>query len=87
MYKAESMESDNVGKIFMPGEKVLKFEESSEQGKVVIGPGLKRLSSALVSTKAGVLRHKEPNIWWIDSCQKRVSLMWITQYHVLSLIE
>jgi len=56
-----------------PGDKVLELEEfSSNKTPVVIGPGLKREGTSLIAVKPGVLIHKEPNVWFVDCCQKRV---------------
>lgn len=41
--------------------------------KLVCGPGLRRSGDRLLVCRSGVLRHKEPNMFWIDSQQKRVS--------------
>ena len=30
-------------------------------------------TNIVVATKPGLLKHKEPNIWCIDSCERRVS--------------
>ena len=68
------MEGDNQEVVCMPGEKI-EVPESilEEHGKVVLGPGIRRKANSLIASKAGVLRFKEPNVWWIDNCQKRVS--------------
>uniref|UniRef100_A0A665UJR4 Exosome component 3 n=1 Tax=Echeneis naucrates TaxID=173247 RepID=A0A665UJR4_ECHNA len=39
--------------------------------RVVCGPGLRRSGDRLLVCKSGVLRHKQPNVFWIDSQQRR----------------
>ena len=60
-------------KIVISGDILPKLSESEQSGKIVLGPGLKRDKGNVVATKSGVIRHKEPNVYWIDSHQKRVS--------------
>ncbi|XP_007890128.2 exosome complex component RRP40 [Callorhinchus milii] len=38
---------------------------------VTCGPGLRREGDSVLVCKCGELRHKEPNIYWVDSQQKR----------------
>lgn len=61
-----------VGKIYMPGDKLENLKVSEKSSKAVIGPGLRQEAEEVFVSKPGVLRHKEPNIYWIDSHQKRV---------------
>ena len=46
--------------------------KSQENKQFVIGPGLRKDQSSIVSMKCGFLKRKE-NFYWIDSYQKRVS--------------
>ncbi|KAM3612130.1 uncharacterized protein V6R79_003323 [Siganus canaliculatus] len=67
-----------VGHVLLPGD---EFSSSTDHSiplagpvkaeKVVCGPGLRRSGDRLLVCKSGVLRHKEPNVFWIDSQQKR----------------
>ncbi|XP_048408630.1 exosome complex component RRP40-like [Stegostoma tigrinum] len=64
-----------VSQVVLPGD-VLTFPPNSGD-RVLCGPGLRRqgcgqLSGhALVACKSGVLRHKEPSVYWVESQQKR----------------
>ncbi|XP_006629821.1 exosome complex component RRP40 [Lepisosteus oculatus] len=65
---------ERVGEVLLPGD-VFSFEspgsESNIQDKVICGPGLRRNGDEILVCKSGILRHKEPNLYWIDSQQKR----------------
>lgn len=72
---------DKVGQILVPGdefccvsEDTISLTAHAQPEKVVCGPGLRRSANRLQVCKSGVLRHKEPNMFWMDSQQKRVSL-------------
>jgi exosome complex component RRP40 len=68
----EEMDTTANLRIVMPGEVILTSKEiKKEIKKIVLGPGLKTDFENIVVTKAGVLRKKEPNTYWIDSYQKR----------------
>lgn len=57
--------------LVVPGDEI----EIKKKGdvEVIIGPGLrKNTQNSIVATKAGLLRQKENNFFWIDSYQKRV---------------
>ncbi|CAH1772438.1 unnamed protein product [Owenia fusiformis] len=62
---------EHVGKIFMPGDVLSNLQASQKSGKVVLGPGLKCDNDSVFVNKPGVLKHKEPNFYWIDSHQKK----------------
>ena len=61
-----------MGKVFLPGDVLSNLKESEKTAKVVLGPGLRQESEEIVVSKPGILRFKEPNIYWIDCHQKRV---------------
>ena len=65
---------DHVGQVFIPGDVLKGLKESEKTSKVVLGPGLRQESEEIVVSKPGVLRFKEPNIYWIDCHQKRVHI-------------
>lgn len=72
---------DKVGQILVPGdefccgsEDTISLTAHAQPEKVVFGPGLRRSANRLQVCKSGVLRHKEPNMFWMDSQQRRVSL-------------
>ena len=56
----------------MPGDIVDNLKVSEKTSKAVLGPGLRQEIETIIVSKPGILRHKEPNIYWIDSHQKRV---------------
>ncbi|XP_053321777.1 exosome complex component RRP40 [Spea bombifrons] len=74
---------DAIGQVVLPGdvlllaarseEGLLSLSGSSQPGrvKVVCGPGLLRRGDDLQVSKCGLLRHKEPAVYWVDSQQKR----------------
>ncbi len=39
--------------------------------KVIIGPGLRREGERILVIKPGILRFKEPGVFWVDSHLKR----------------
>lgn len=70
---------DKVGEVLLPGDEfscetddTISLTDHVKPEKVVCGPGLRRSGDRLVVCKSGVLRHKQPNVFWIDSQQRRV---------------
>ncbi|CAB1337323.1 unnamed protein product [Coregonus sp. 'balchen'] len=66
---------DKVGDVLLPGD-VFSFQmpesiTDSKPEKVVCGPGLRRNGDEVLVCKSGILRHKQPNLYWIDSQQRR----------------
>ncbi|EDV32532.1 uncharacterized protein Dana_GF14006 [Drosophila ananassae] len=59
------------GTIVMPGERIASIEEVAKTKRVILGPGLRRVDDTVVASKAGPLRHKEPNTFWVDNYQRR----------------
>ncbi|XP_035274054.1 exosome complex component RRP40-like [Anguilla anguilla] len=59
---------EKVGEVLLPGD-IFSFENTSE--KVICGPGLRRNGDEVLVCKSGILRHKHPNMYWVDSQQKR----------------
>ncbi|XP_039251483.2 exosome complex component RRP40-like [Styela clava] len=59
--------------VVMPGdiitEQVLDLIGKNE--RVKLGPGLRQGNDSIVVCKSGILRHKQPSMFWIDSHQKR----------------
>ncbi len=63
-----------VGGIYLPGDTLEGLKESEKSGRSVLGPGLKKDGDLITVIKPGILKFKEPNIYWIDCHQKRVIL-------------
>lgn len=58
--------------ILLPGDRVPEVEEIAATRKVILGPGLRRLDeSHVVAYRSGILQRREPNIFWVNSYQKR----------------
>eukprot|EP00058_Branchiostoma_floridae_P017148 XP_002602636.1 hypothetical protein BRAFLDRAFT_123025 [Branchiostoma floridae] len=64
--------ADSVGKVVIPGDILSEFRASEKTSKVALGPGLRQEGEEVLVTKGGILRHKEPNLYWIDCHQRRV---------------
>ena len=65
--------SENHVEIVLPGDTVTDLL-ISEKATFRLGPGLRQESEQVIACKCGVLRRKEPNLYWVDNHQKRVSL-------------
>ncbi|KAL0125127.1 hypothetical protein PUN28_004339 [Cardiocondyla obscurior] len=66
----------NVDDTVMPGDSLgnvasLKKEGKNEKEVVILGPGLRREGEAVLVCKAGILRKREPAVYYVDSYQKR----------------
>ncbi|XP_054886384.1 uncharacterized protein LOC129360295 [Poeciliopsis prolifica] len=73
-----SVLKERVGEILLPGDEfccgpqdTLPLTDSGKAGRLVAGPGLRRSGDRLLVSRSGVLRHKEPNKFWIESQQRR----------------
>lgn len=56
----------------MPGDRLHEAEDIAATRKVVLGPGLQRLNKTeVVAYRCGKLQYREPNIFWLDSYQRR----------------
>ncbi|KAM5193169.1 exosome complex component RRP40 [Mantella aurantiaca] len=74
---------DAVGEVVLPGDVLVVSVQtgdgslslsplcSSGRERVVCGPGLTRHGDSLQVTKCGVLRRREPSVYWVDSQQRR----------------
>lgn len=58
-------------RLLMPGDIVADVQKIAASRKVILGPGLRKHNDTVVACKAGVLNTRAPNIYWIDSYQKR----------------
>jgi len=62
-----------LGTLMFPGESIDDLK-TDKNGKTILGPGLRRTYAAIHIIKAGILQFKEPNEYWIESPEKRVSI-------------
>lgn len=60
-----------VGDVVLPGDYCNEIFSVGMKSKVVIGPGLRKEVDHVYITKAGILRKRNPNTFWVDSYQKR----------------
>ncbi|XP_026761836.2 exosome complex component RRP40 [Galleria mellonella] len=60
-----------VDDVVLPGDFSEEIDTAGEKGKVILGPGLRKEIDKVYITKAGVLRKRAPNTFWVDSYQKR----------------
>lgn len=73
-----SVLKERVGQVLLPGDEfccgpqdTLPLTDSGKTERLVAGPGLRRSGDRLLVSRSGVLRHKEPNKFWIESQQRR----------------
>jgi len=63
----------HVGDVVLPGDEIhIDSENADDKSSIVIGPGLHQSLDSVIATKPGVLRFREPAVYWIDCHQKRV---------------
>ncbi|XP_069684188.1 exosome complex component RRP40 [Periplaneta americana] len=60
----------NVGDVVLPGD-LLTITNSDNRRKAILGPGLRLNLDQVLITTCGVLRKKDPNIYWVDCYRKR----------------
>lgn len=60
-----------VGDVIMPGDIAADAQQASQNKKIILGPGLRKQGDTVIACKAGILKSKAPNTFWIDSYQKR----------------
>ncbi|XP_005101671.1 exosome complex component RRP40 [Aplysia californica] len=65
------MADKRVGNVFMPGDVLEDLQVSESVKKIVLGPGLIDDGNRIKISKPGILRFREPGIYWIDCHQKR----------------
>jgi exosome complex component RRP40 len=68
-----------VNQVVLPGDivaqKVKNKQDVNKKIKLKLGPGLRNDKDNIVAYKCGVLREKESTVFWIDSNQKRVFIL------------
>lgn len=61
-----------IGSILLPGDDIRQVTDQHNDAKqVIIGPGLRREGERILVIKPGILRFKDPGVFWIDSHLKR----------------
>lgn len=63
--------AEKVGKVVLPGDTLEEVQEKNSKQKIIIGPGLRRDGQKIYVTKCGILRQREPCVFWVDCQQKR----------------
>ncbi|KAL8558565.1 hypothetical protein ACOMHN_032498 [Nucella lapillus] len=61
----------HVGRVVLPGDNLGNLKEAEQSKKVILGPGLRSVGEDVFTCKAGVVKFREPNIYWVESIQKR----------------
>ncbi|XP_066591861.1 exosome complex component RRP40 [Prorops nasuta] len=64
------MKINNINTVVMPGD-IVDIINVNKSTKIILGPGLRRDSDIVYTCKAGVLKKREPSIFYVDSYQKR----------------
>lgn len=57
--------------VVVPGDHCEDIVKAGERGRVILGPGLRKEIDGVYIVKAGVLKKRPPNTYWVDSYQKR----------------
>ncbi|XP_053987905.1 exosome complex component RRP40 [Hylaeus volcanicus] len=70
IYPLKKMEV-NLGDIIMPGDTVKDIAEIKKKETIILGPGLRRETDTVFAFKAGVLKKRDPAVYYVDSYQKR----------------
>lgn len=60
-----------VDDVVLPGDHCEEIITIGEKSRVILGPGLRKEIDQIYITKAGVLKKKVPNTYWVDNHQKR----------------
>lgn len=61
-----------LGDLVMPGDEInLDSSELTKSSKMLLGPGLYLNGGKVVACKAGILKQKSTNLFWVDALQKR----------------
>lgn len=68
-----------MGDVVMPGDslKEIKKEGKNERENVILGPGLRREGDKIYICKAGILKRRDPAVYYVDSYQKRYRAFYI----------
>lgn len=65
-----------MGDVVMPGDSLKDITSTKKEGKnerenVILGPGLRREGDKVYVCKAGILKRRDPAVYYVDSYQKR----------------
>ena len=61
----------HIGDVVMPGDLVKEVFPSKGKIKVILGPGLRREGDNIFICKAGILKKRDPFIYYVNSYEKR----------------
>lgn len=64
----------NKGDVVLPGDRIKDITLSNEKEIVILGPGLRRDDDTVFVCKAGILKKREPAVYYVDSYQKRYKI-------------
>jgi hypothetical protein len=67
---------NKVNTVVIPGDVIGYIADS----KLHLGPGIIQNRDTLIATKAGILRYKPPDRYWIENNQKRVLTLLILRF-------
>ncbi|KAJ0176407.1 hypothetical protein K1T71_007586 [Dendrolimus kikuchii] len=57
--------------VVLPSDQCEEIVKAGESGRVILGPGLRKEIDGVFIVKAGVLKKRSPNTYWVESYQKR----------------
>lgn len=64
---------EQINEVVLPGDVIWKLDnDAKEKDGFKLGPGLRQECGNIIAFKAGILKKKEPNIFWVDNNQRRV---------------
>ncbi|XP_076160578.1 exosome complex component Rrp40 isoform X1 [Ptiloglossa arizonensis] len=61
----------NIGDVIMPGDIVKDIATMKKKETIILGPGLRREADTVFAYKAGVLKKRDPAVYYVDTYQKR----------------
>ncbi|XP_002730573.1 exosome complex component RRP40-like [Saccoglossus kowalevskii] len=61
----------HVNEVVLPGDILQELSDSEQYPKLRLGPGLRIDVDNVVVCKCGILRFREPSVFWVDTHQKR----------------
>lgn len=64
----------NKGDVVLPGDRIKNITLCNEKEIVILGPGLRRDDDTVFVCKAGILKKREPTVYYVDSYQKRYKI-------------